>query len=262
MKKLFQSISIFIFITGVSVAFINQPILAEACTGRTTYGERRNGQECRCQQHNGIEAVQSGRTWKCVYQSGGSGNTSYWADVTDESDSGSTSIDGCKPPFDIPDACPSNYTPNFNCINRKLIDPSYSCCRNICKDQAGAIPIEEQPGVYQQLFSFFGRTIAISSGNQLVAIFNIGITTVLGMFTVFALVFGVYTAAIVRAKTTDEEEIANSNKTLINIIIGFTLAWSFLFIIQIVMGFLGMGNLSNLVFLDNNANDPNVIIIQ
>lgn len=273
MKHLYRLLFLFFIVFQIGL-LSNQSASAQVvmCSGDTFYTVKKGGESCRCPEHQNLVKEQSGKRWRCNYQAGGAGNSSIWIDITSSSGPGiGVTVPGCSAPFDIPDACPSPkdpnssntnyYVPNFECINRKLLDPSYSCCRNICAEKAGGIDIAAQPEVFQKLFSFFGRTIAITSGNQLIAIFNIAITTILGIFTVIALVFGVYIGAFVRARTTDQEEIANANRTLVNIIIGFTLAWSFLFIIQIVMGFLGLGNLSNLVFLENNPDDPNVIII-
>lgn len=266
-------ISFLVLQFGLFFSYSASAQISPFCQGADTfYSEKKGGKICRCPEHQNVTAIQSGRTWLCNYQAGGARNSSVWIDITSSSQYGvATQVPRCSAPFDIPLDCPSPrdpnspntnyYVPDFECINRKLLDPTYACCRNKCSNTIGNIDISNQPPVFQELFSFFGRTIAITSGNQLVAIFNVAITSILAIFTVVAIVFGVYVGAFVRARTIDSEEIANANRTLVNIIIGFTLAWSFMFIIQIILGFLGLGNLSNLVFFDSNVNDPNVIII-
>lgn len=154
-------------------------------------------------------------------------------------------------PYFIPDACPTTYQPDFNCQKEKIFNPGSDCCINICPGDTGV----EDPQELQNLATIFNNKIGIKSGEQIPTLINLAITTMLGLASVYAIVMGVYIAGFVRARSTDEAEIEKANKTLGTLIAGFILAWSFIFIIQIVANFLGLGSLSNLQLIDDSNSD-------
>ncbi len=160
----------------------------------------------------------------------------------------------------IPSACPNDYEPDFNCINERLFNPDSTCCQNKCKGSAGA-PNVTTPEI-QPLIRFFGRTLAIREASQLPVIINLAITTFLGFVSVYAVVYGIYVAGFIRARTTNEEEIQKANKTLIYLFAGFILAWSFIIIIQLIANVLGLGSLNNLVVVDSGGGSGTNIVIQ
>ena len=146
----------------------------------------------------------------------------------------------------LPDTCrePGQYEPDFNCINQRFLDPSLDCCPNKCVGGQSSV---EEPVVLQE-FNIFGTTIGLdfSNANTLPTLINIGISTVLGIISFYALFRGVYIAAFVRTSTTDASKIAAVNTELKNLIIGFIIAWAAIFIVQLIANIIGLGSLQNL----------------
>jgi hypothetical protein len=158
----------------------------------------------------------------------------------------------------IPEECSGQgeYVPDFSCINRKLLDPTDTCCENKCKDSAGA----EEPEVYREVInSFFGYSLAVRDGQQIPVLINLAITTVLGFVSLYALVMGIYLGGYVRSRATTAEEIESTNKKLTTLIIGFILAWGFIVIVQIVANLIGLGSLNSLELVGSGGSD---IVIQ
>lgn len=152
----------------------------------------------------------------------------------------------------LPSSCqqPGLFEVDFACVNKKLLDPGASCCEEKCLDTNDSFVV---PSEYDPLFSFFGYTFAITSGQQLPTLINLAITTFLGFVSVYAIIMGIYQGAILRAGTDDPEEIAKISKTFITLILGFFLAWGFIVIIQIVASLLGLGSLQNLTLIGDTG---------
>lgn len=159
---------------------------------------------------------------------------------------------------DVYKVCPDTFIPDFNCTNRRIFDPIVKCCENKCP---GATTQTDQAVEFSTLISFFGNSLTIKSAQQIPTLINLAITTVLGLFSVYAIGYGMFVAGFVRAKTTNEEEIVKANKTLITLILGFVLAWGFIIIMQFVANIVGVGSLSNMQFLQENP-DGSVVVIQ
>lgn len=160
---------------------------------------------------------------------------------------------GCSQPFGIPDACKSPceslaagsgscYVPDFTCLNVSILKPDTVCCPNICK---GTNPIID-PGAQATLrqFNIFGTKFYLSE-DRIPSMINLALTAFLGIVSFYALLRGMYIGAVVRPGATSPDDIAKVNTELKNLIIGFILAWSFIFIIQFIASILGIGRLDN-----------------
>ncbi len=161
-------------------------------------------------------------------------------------------------PICIPSECPNDYEPDFNCINKKLFDPSYGCCENKCKGSPSPTQI---PSELSPLITIFGQTFAIKNGQQIPTLINLAISTVLGVISVYAVLNGIYLTGFKRANTTDQAEIEKINKNLTTMILGFILAWSFIIIIQLVSSLLGLGSLSNLTVIGGGDGGSTITIM-
>lgn len=159
-------------------------------------------------------------------------------------------------PICIPAGCPDTYVPDFTCQYRKLLDPSDGCCENKCPGTASV----SEPAEYTTLVSFFGRGIYLYSDAKIVSLINLAVTSFLAGISIFALVYGIYIAGVVRANTTDAAKIQETNKILQRLILGFILAWMFIFIMQVVMNLLGLGDLRQTVIFGSAP--PNSTIIE
>lgn len=165
------------------------------------------------------------------------------ANCISSSSSNTTSVK-CDAPYYIPSNCPNDYVPDLQCINTRLFNPGILCCPNKCNNA----PSNVCDTVYQTYFSqfdIFGTTFKINP-NNLPTIINLFITTILGLISIYALLRGIYVAGIKRTQAISPEDIANLNKELTNLVIGFIIAWGFIIIIQIVANILGVGSLSNI----------------
>ncbi len=152
----------------------------------------------------------------------------------------------------LPEACQNagQFEPDFNCINRKLLNPSVDCCEDKCSDdnQEFTIPNELDP-----LFSFFGYTFAVKDGQQIPTLINLAISTFLGFVSVYALGMGIYQGAVVRARTTDPEKIAEVSKSFVALVGGFILSWGFIVIMQVVANLIGLGSLQDLTIIGDDG---------
>jgi hypothetical protein len=162
-------------------------------------------------------------------------------------------------PICIPPSCPTDYEPDFNCIQKQILDPTAKnpssaqfCCENKCKD-IGGLPTEDRARQLDPLFTFFGQTLYVSVAERIPTLINLAITTALGLMSVYTVVYGTYVAGYKRTQTTDPGEIEKISKTLKNLVLGFVLAWSFIFIIQLVASLLGLGSLSNLTLVGDGG---------
>lgn len=147
------------------------------------------------------------------------------------------------------------FEPDFSCINRKILDPTFDCCENKCVGAADSVELPEE---YTKVISVFGSTIVIDTSDPIGVIsvlVNLAITTVLGFISLYALIRGIYEGGIKRAKSIDAGEIEASNKTVQTLILGFVLAWSFIFIIQFVASIIGLGSLSDLQVLQGDLSE-------
>lgn len=146
----------------------------------------------------------------------------------------------------IPADCsaPGEYEPDFNCINNKFLNPNLECCPNKCVGGSTSSPEDD---TYQQI-NFFGTTVGLdfSNPNTIPTLVNLGISTFLGIISIYALFRGIYVAAFIRTSATDPARIAAINKELTNLVIGFIIAWGAIFIVQLVANIIGLGSLSNL----------------
>ncbi|MEP7103846.1 MAG: hypothetical protein ABI721_04015 [Candidatus Dojkabacteria bacterium] len=161
---------------------------------------------------------------------------------------------GCQAPFGIPDACPTAcksqndtncYVPDFSCSNAKFLNPQTICCSNKCNGGGTIGTIDPGDASLIRSFNIFGTKFSFSSGS-IPSLINAIISTFLGIVSIYALARGAYLGAVIRPGVTSSDDISKINKEIVNLIIGFILAWSFIFIIQFVATVLGIGNLNDL----------------
>lgn len=179
---------------------------------------------------------------------------------------GSSGSSNSNSPICIPSSCAGEgqYEPDFACINQQLLDPTNNCCENKCKNISSG---NDNPDSFTKLIDVFGSSIVIETDDPIgviAVLVNLAITTVLGFISLYAIVRGIYEGGIKRARSIDSGEIEETTKTVQTLILGFVLAWSFIFIIQFITSILGLGSLSDLTVLqDDLAGDAdNQIVIQ
>jgi hypothetical protein len=165
-------------------------------------------------------------------------------------------------PIYIPPECPTAcnednntncFVPDNDCVSRKLFDPSYPCFENKCRGTAGSADKADE---VTTLLQAFGTKVIVKTNDPVkfvAVLINLAITTFLGLISVYAIIYGVYVGGVKRAQSIDDAEIAAANKTLVTLIAGFILAWSFIFIIQVVSSILGLGNLSDLELISSSG---------
>lgn len=164
--------------------------------------------------------------------------------------------DGGLDPYQPPASCTgvNEFTFDAACEFRRITNKEETCCVAICKSDAASGNLTEDSAAYQSLISFFGRTLAIRSEDQIPALINLGISSFLGVISAYAMIRGVYVGGVVRAQSTDPEKIAEANKELGVMIVAVVIAFSFIIIIQILANLLGLGSLNNLVVYEDPSN--------
>jgi hypothetical protein len=167
----------------------------------------------------------------------------------------------CTPPQGIPTACPTDFEPDHLCNIAKIKDPTVICCPNKCIDAETSVPQPEQDEL-RRLGNIFGTEVRYTP-EKIPSLIQLGISAVLAVVSFYALFRGMFLYAIKRPNTIDASEIANINKEFGNIIIGFVLAWSVIFLVEFVMRILGLPSLSQIDIARIDESDgANVIIIQ
>lgn len=168
----------------------------------------------------------------------------------------------------IPVDCPNDYVPNLKCSSAKLLNPALDCCENKCRDDGNAVrnsggsvidPANvQQPQIEGFLqFDIFGSQIKINP-ERLPALFLTVISSIMFGISIYVLVKGIYVAGVKRTQAVSPEEIAKINKQFTGLVVGFVLLWSFIFIMQVVFSFLGLGNITSLDF--SQSEGSNIVI--
>jgi hypothetical protein len=164
-------------------------------------------------------------------------------------------VAGCMPPQGVPVACPTDFIPNLDCQLERIVNPGTDCCPNMCP---GGDLDTDQPDELQKL-NVFGTTLLIGP-ESVPLLINLALSAFLGIVSLYALIRGIYLGAIKRPQTIDDKEIGDISKEIKNLLIGFIIAWSFIFITQIVVQFLGLGSLQDLTLI--GTNDGLVITVE
>ncbi len=180
--------------------------------------------------------------------------------------------DVCLPPHGIPSMCQDSYTLDNKCNVARIINPEVDCCINKCTNiDNGYDPDAECSGpgdpdcdvtsVLNSL-NIFGTKIQYSN-EKIPSLVQLGLSAFLAVVSFYALFRGMYLYSIKRTQTTDAAEIGKINKEFGNIIIGFVLAWSAIFIVELVMRILGLPTLTQITLerIDDGS-ASNVIIIK
>jgi len=160
---------------------------------------------------------------------------------------------------DVP-TCPGNqYEPDFACINAKILNPNTDCCRNKCVGDSNSVQDPIIPK-YQE-FGILGIKVKIDE-SKIPSLINIALSTFLGIIAIYALFRGIYVAGVKRTQATDEATIENVSKELTAIVIAFIIAFSSIFIVQLVFNVLGLGSLNdlNFTFDGSNPGGPQLVI--
>lgn len=180
----------------------------------------------------------------------------------------------CLVPFGIPKQCQDSYELDNRCNIAKIIDPEVDCCINKCKGDPSTAYNPQCPegatgpdctvvGVLNSL-NIFGTKVQYSA-DKIPSLIQLVISGTLAVVSFYALFRGMYLYAIKRPNTTDATEVGKINKEFGNIIVGFVLAWSVIFIVEFVMRLLGLPTLTQISFERIDSGDPevtNVIIIK
>lgn len=153
----------------------------------------------------------------------------------------------------IPANCPNDYIPDFACINKKILNPKDPCQENKCPGDPG----EEDPLLEKYNDSDIAGFRVRITQDSLPALINLIITTFLGVIALYALFRGIYVAGVKRTQATTDDALASVNKELTAIVVGFSVAFAFIFIIQVVFNLLGLGGITDLNVNFTGTTDPN-----
>lgn len=174
-------------------------------------------------------------------------------------------------PYEIPSECKDDFIIDAKCQSLKILSPqselAQKCCIHICKGDTSTA--EDPKNTLNQedlaFLNVFGVKLGLdfSAENRtktISTLINLVITTILGIFSFYALFRGVYLAAVKRPVLTKPEDISKLNKEFTSLLIGFVIAWGVIFIVQLVFSILGLGSLTNFSF--ENAQNGVVITIK
>lgn len=264
-----MKLNITVSITIVSILFLSvvfaTVVKAQPCLpgGDVTCNGQRSGDSCtltdpslaRFGTRGTCRFTSSARTCACQVPASLINNTTNFV------------LDG---PVCFPLGCsaPGTFEPDSACVTKQILNPRAKdpgsgefCCINKC---VGAEPSAagRSGNEFVNLINIFGtNVISINSEQRIAAIINLALTSVLGAISAYTIIRGIKITAFDRPRTLDPGEIAGINKTLVTLVIGFVLAWSFIFIIQLVSNFLGVGSLNDLILVGAPPEDTTTITI-
>lgn len=164
-------------------------------------------------------------------------------------------------PYLTPTTCDEkNITIDSNCQTRHILNPgSADCCILICKNSQGSLDQNNESLKKFSSFNIFGSkfNLDLTDAKTVELLVSLFVSTILGIVSLYALLKGAYLAAFKRPEATTAEDIASINKEFTSLVVGFTVAWGLIFLVQIVFGILGLGNIRNMELF----NDQNGIVI-
>src|SRR5690606_16851902 len=128
---------------------------------------------------------------------------------------------------------------------RKLLNPDIDCCENKCRSGSTTTPGASDPILekYRE-FGVLGIRVRIDE-SSIPSLVNIALTTFLGIIALYTLFRGIYVAGIKRTNATSEDEFSSINKEFTALIIGFIIAFTSIFLVQLVFNVLGLGSLTD-----------------
>jgi hypothetical protein len=147
-------------------------------------------------------------------------------------------------PDGYPPQCPDDYVPDFSCILAKTVNPGGSgrviCCENKCRNDADTSSgqVDDILASYREI-NFFNTDILLNE-KKIPNLINLAFSTVVGLAGLYALIRGIYVAGFKRPNAITSDELQKVNKELTNLLIGFVLTFSFIFIIQLVISILNI----------------------
>lgn len=154
-----------------------------------------------------------------------------------------------KPAICIPESCSGEgeYEPDFSCILAKNFSTNkeaVNCCENKCKNAVSNCEVNPNSsgcGILAEFseFDIFNTKVKITY-DKIPTIINLVFSTVLGVLAVYAAIRGIYIYAIKMPNASKDDELAAISKEAKAILIGFVLALSFLFLVQVVFSILGL----------------------
>lgn len=155
--------------------------------------------------------------------------------------------------------CPAgvDYVPDFKCVLARTIGtPSAAdearvvCCPNKCQGEDDTTDAEVQSVIEEyEEFQFFNSWVYISP-EKIPAMVNLAISAVIGLLGIYALVRGLYVAAIKRPNAITSDQIAAVNKEFMNLILGFALTFTAIFAVQLVASLFG-ASITDLTIVTN-----------
>jgi hypothetical protein len=166
----------------------------------------------------------------------------------------------------VPSNCPQEYEVDFSCQKAKILSPSVSCFLHKCPDAPSYAELQKDDSRSGQgsedKFSLdaFGARFSVDSGKEIAAIVNISISTFLGVVSLYSLVRAFYVAGVKIAGTVDSEKLEEAKRELIQLVLAFVIAWSAIFILQIVFTVLGLGNINDYVFFGEDSSSTQIVI--
>ncbi|RMD77224.1 hypothetical protein D6810_01545 [Candidatus Dojkabacteria bacterium] len=156
--------------------------------------------------------------------------------------------------------CSSNedtncYIPNFDCISKRILEPSLDCCINKCREGNSGFSEEELRRFYSS-FNFFGTKVNIRT-DSIFGWITLGIQTYLAIVSFIALARGIKVGVIDLPKA---EGLDKVSKSVINTITGFALAWGGIFIIQVILSIFGIPGLNELIVIGDQPAGSTIVI--
>lgn len=166
-----------------------------------------------------------------------------------------TDRDCSRDPYIVP-SCQSGVTVDADCQAKRILNPAgQTCCILTCRDSENNDNITDEGLGKFTNFNIFGTRfrLDLTDPKTVESLISLFISTILGVFSLYALLKGAYLLGVKRPNLTKSEEIQKLNKDLVSLVTGFTLAWGLIFIIQIIFSLLGLGNIRNLELFNDQG---------
>jgi hypothetical protein len=153
----------------------------------------------------------------------------------------------------VPQDCydTGEFVPDTQCVLKQFQTPEARdpdspefCCENKCIGTES-----DTESAFTELINVFGTRIYVTTQARVAALINLVLSSILGLISAYTLISGILLAAYKLPNTVDPEEISQIQKSITTMIVGFILAWSFIFIIQFISTLLGIGNLAEMIVL-------------
>lgn len=152
------------------------------------------------------------------------------------------------------------YLPNFDCVSRRVLDPTINCCIHRCANQELSGEEREEIEEFYRQFNFFGTKVNIRTDN-FIGWITLSIQAFLAIISFVALLRGIKIGVIDIPNALDADSRKKASVSIVNTIIGFALAWGTIFIIQFVLSLLGLPGLNELVLFGDISDSARTTIV-